>query len=275
MPEGDTIFRTAQVVRSVLVGRRILAARANPGRSWRVPGRLPSVVGSTVTAVEARGKHLLVRFSAGLTLHTHLGMRGSWHRYATGERWRRARSLAAVFLEVDGGVAVCFNPAVLELLSEAQLARHPVLRALGPDLLAESFDAEEAIARLRDSRDRPIDEALLDQRAVAGIGNVYKSELLFLERVHPTRRIGELDDASLRDLLLRGRALLAENVRGGTRVTTGAAARAGAALWVYGRAGRPCRRCGSIILSARHGDTPRTTYWCPRCQPANAGRPLG
>lgn len=270
MPEGDTIFRTAQVVRSALVARHILAARANPGPSWQVPGRLSGVVGSTVTAVEARGKHLLICFSVGLTLHTHLGMHGSWHRYASGERWRRARSHAAVVLETEEDVAVCFNPAVLQLLSEAQLARHPALSALGPDLLDDRFNAEDAIARLRDNPDRPIGEALLDQRSVAGIGNVYKSELLFLEGVHPTRRIRGLDHASLRDLLQRARALLSENIRGGARVTTGhAGARAGAALWVYGRAGRPCRRCGSLVLSARHGRTPRTTYWCPRCQPAN------
>jgi endonuclease-8 len=281
MPEGDTIFKTAAALRELLVGRAVLAARA------RTPGpAINRVVGSRVSSVEPLGKHLVIHFDNGLALHTHLRLGGSWHRYAPGERWRRPAWQARVVLEVPDHVVVCFNAPVAELLEERAVEHHPAIKSLGPDLLAPSFDVHEAFRRLRARSTMSIAEALLDQRALAGIGNVYKNEILFLERVHPWRTVGELDDASLRRLLATAERLLRLNVQPGRlgRTTTHGdpvAARGAARLWVYGRAGRPCLRCGTRIQSRRQGqgthampehrvgtrEQARVAYWCPACQP--------
>jgi endonuclease-8 len=265
MPEGDTIFRTADVLRRALVGSRVLraGAQARPGLS-RVPD-LSVLVGSTVQAVEARGKHLLIGLSGGRWLRTHMRMKGSWHRYRPGEPWRLPPSRATCWLETDAAVAVCFDAPELELLTDASLARHPRLGALGPDLLAPSFETDEAVRRLLADPARPLGEALLDQRAVAGMGNVYKSEVCFIERLDPWAPVGSVEEPALRRALATARRLLAANTSGGGRVTTGVRT-PGRSLWVYGRAGRPCRRCGTRILSRRQGDQARLTYWCPRCQ---------
>jgi endonuclease-8 len=275
MPEGDTLFRTAAGLRPHLVGRVVTAARA------RAPGpRIERVVGQEVTAVEAVGKNLLVRFANGLELRTHLRMHGSWHRYRPGERWRRPAGRAVVVLEVADAVAVCFDAPVVELLEVQAERLHEPLASLGPDATADEFDRSEALRRLRspERAGRTIAEALLDQRALAGVGNVYKSEVLFVERVDPFARVGDLGGATLGRLVDRARALLLANRSSVARVTTGPAGdgRASALgpaappgrgrLWVYGRSGRPCRRCGSPIRSRRHGELPRTTYWCPSCQ---------
>ena len=273
MPEGDTLHRTADGLRPYLVGREVLAARtAGPGARPQV-GR---VIGATVTGVEAVGKNLLVRFDNGLELRTHLRMTGSWHRYRPGERWRRPPSRARLVLEVPGAVAVCFDAPVVELLEMRVEGLYPPLAALGPDLLDPAWGPElaaEALRRLRDPgrADRTIGEALLDQRALAGIGNVYKSEVLFLERVDPWARVGALPDATLAALVATARRLLVANAdrrAGPERITTDRArAAAGAPVWVYDRAGRPCRRCGTPIERRRQGtDLPRLTFWCPRCQ---------
>ncbi len=208
-------------------------------------------------------------------------MNGSWHRYRPGERWRRPPSRARLVLEVPGAVAVCFDAPVVELLEQRAEALHPSLGALGPDLLAPDFDAAEAVRRLRDpSRaGMTIAEALLDQRALAGIGNVYKSELLWIERglaVRAGRRRRRRD--ARRGSSRRARRLLLANAtaaRGPERVTTAGDRGAPGPLYVYGRTGRPCRRCGTPIASRRQGrDLPRTTYWCPTCQarPSLTGR---
>jgi endonuclease VIII len=274
VPEGDTLHRTADGLRPYLVGRPVTAARSGG------PGAVPQtarLVGSTVTAVEAIGKNLLIRFDNGLELRTHLRMNGSWHRYRPGERWRRPPARARLVLEVPGAVAVCFDAPVVELFETRAEGLHAALARLGPDLLAEDFatagGAAEALRRLRDPAraDRSIAEALLDQRSLAGIGNVYKSEILFIERVDPWARVRDLDDASVSRLIATARQLLVANAdprRGPERVTTGGdRAAAGQPLWVYGRAGRPCRRCGTLIGRRRQGrDLPRLTYWCPRCQ---------
>jgi endonuclease-8 len=265
MPEGDTIFRTAEVLRAVLVGRDVTAARAQPGPGLRRVPDLRRLVGARVTSVEARGKHLLIGFDNGQMLRTHMRMKGSWHRYRPGERWRRPAPEATVVLETAEAVAVCFNAPVAELLTDLQLGRNRSLVALGPDLLAADFDADEAVRRLRGRPDIELGEALLDQRAVAGIGNVYKSEVCFIERLDPWRRVAVVEDASLEGALRTAARLMRANLRGGARVTTGNPAR-GHALWVYGRVGRPCLRCGTPIRSARQGELARVTYWCPRCQ---------
>jgi endonuclease-8 len=276
MPEGDTIFRSADVLRRHLLGGVVLEAWSQPRPGLaRVP-RLSRLVGSRVESVEARGKHLLIGFSGGLWLRTHLRMRGSWHRYRVGEAWRLPESRASAVLRTEAAVAVCFDAPEVELLTSGELERHAALGALGPDLLGASFDADEAVRRLLSSPSVPLGEALLDQRAVAGIGNVYKSEVCFVERLDPWAPVGAVHPDALRAALATARRLLQANVRGGARVTTGVGA-PGRSLWVYSRAGRPCRRCGTLVAGRRQGEQARMTYWCPRCQPAltpaGGGRP--
>lgn len=273
MPEGDTLHRVASGLRPYLVGRRVIAARA------RLPGpQVGRLSGATITEIEALGKNLLIRFDNGLELRTHLRLHGSWHRYRPGERWRRPEARASLVLEVPDAVAVCFDAPVVELFERRAEALHPSLGRLGPDLLDPSFDAPDAIRRLRDPARASLEvaEALLDQRAMAGIGNVYKNEVLWIERVSPFTPIAELDDATLGRLVSTARRLLVENIgsrgrvghRRAERVTTGGDRRAaGDPLWVYRRTARPCRRCRTPIRSVRQGrELPRTTYWCPSCQ---------
>jgi endonuclease-8 len=268
VPEGDTIHRTAAGLRPHLVGRPVTGARAHrPGPA------VHRIVGATITGVESLGKNLLIRFDNGLELRTHLRLNGSWHRYRPGERWRRPPGRARLVLETPDAVAVCFDCPTVELFEQRAEALHPSLGRLGPDLLAPEFDAAEALRRLRhpSRTDLTIAEALVDQRALAGIGNVYKSELLWIERVSPFRRVAELDDATLERLLATGRRLMRANAdrrRGAERVpTAGRRAGAGEPLWVYGRRDRPCRGCGTPIRAIQQGpELPRTTYWCPRCQ---------
>jgi endonuclease-8 len=273
MPEGDTLARIAAGLRPVLIGQTVTAARA------RLPGpNVERVIGRTGTDVLSMGKNLLIRLDNGLELRTHLRMNGTWHRYRPGEHWRRAPARAVLVLEVPGAVAVCFDAPVVELFETRAEALHPTLGRLGPDLLDPAFDAREALRRLREPQRAAMEigPALLDQRALAGIGNVYKSEVLFIEGVSPFARVADLDDATLARLIERARNLLVANVRrapGPERVTTrdpsGRRALAPGALWVYRRASRPCRRCGTLIRAAQQGnDLPRTTYWCPACQPA-------
>jgi endonuclease-8 len=256
MPEGDTLARTAAGLRPYLLGRSVTGARA------RLPGpQVARVVGSTITGVDALGKNLLIRFDNGLEIRTHLRMNGTWHRYRPGEAWRRPAARARLVIEVPGAVAVCFDAPVVELFEQRAEALHPSLSQLGPDLLDPAFDADEALRRLREpSRAQTsIAEALLDQRALAGIGNIWKNETLFVERVNPFVAVAALDDATLQRLVATARRLL------------GAAAGRSrhARLNVYRRTGRPCPRCGAPIASIQQGsELPRTTYWCPRCQGA-------
>jgi endonuclease-8 len=275
MPEGDTLFRTAAGLRPYLVGRDVTAARTQG------PGPVPQVhrvVGRRIDAVEARGKNLLIRFDGGLELRTHLRMHGSWHRYRPGERWRRPPGRARLVLEVPGSVAVCFDAPVVELFETRAESLHPSLSALGPDLLDPEADLDEVRRRLRhpDRSAMEIGPALLDQRALAGIGNVIKNETLWIEAVSPFVPVAALDDATLDRLVATARRILRENVdprRGPERVTTRGDRAAAGPLYVYGRADRPCRRCGTAIRVVRQGtDLPRSTYWCPTCQ-ANEERP--
>jgi endonuclease VIII len=267
MPEGDTIFRTATVLRETLVGHRITDARAQAGPGLRRVPDLSRVVGADVVSVESRGKHLLIGFGNGLTLRSHLRMTGSWHRYRTGERWRLPAHRASAILVTGESVAVAFDTPVVELLTDADLRRSRPLLQLGPDLLDADFDADEAVRRLRERDVEELGNALLDQRAVAGIGNVVKSETCFIERLDPWASVSALTDDQLRSALTTARRLLKSNTGGGARVTTGNPRR-GQQLWVYSRAGRPCRRCGMLVRSAPQGELARTTYWCPRCQPS-------
>jgi endonuclease-8 len=274
VPEGDTLFRTATVLREILAGKVVTAARGRPDGP-----ALGRVVGSNVDRVAAQGKHLLIDFSAGLTLHTHLRMHGSWHRYRAGERWRRSPSRAVAVIEVRDAVAVCFDAPTVELLDTRAVALHPYLSALGPDMLGAAFDVDEAVRRLRDAsrREHAIGDALLDQTAQAGLGNVYRSEVCWIERVDPFASVAVLDDATLRRLLVTGQRLIEANRNTPLRTTTpdalGGAPGAGGPhrgerLFVYGRSGRPCRRCAAPIRTRTGGPLARRTYWCPTCQPA-------
>ncbi len=273
MPEGDTLFRTAAGLRPYLVGRDVTSARTQG------PGATPQVqriVGKRIDAVEAHGKNLLIRFDGGLELRTHLRMNGSWHRYRPGERWRRPPGRARLVLEVPGSVAVCFDAPVVELFEQRTEALHPSLSRLGPDLLAPDVDTGEALRRLRlpERADLEVAVALLDQRAMAGVGNVIKNEVLWIERVSPFARVADLDDAALERLIDASRRLLLANVdprRGPERITTAGDRGAPGPLYVYGRRGRPCRRCRTPIRVTRQGsDLPRSTYWCPSCQGVTA-----
>jgi endonuclease VIII len=270
MPEGDTIFRTATVLRRTLVGGVVRSAQARPGPLLlRVPD-LSVLGGFRVASVEARGKQLLMTFDDGrhrLTLRTHMRMSGAWHRYRPGEAWRLAQSRATVVLETDDAVAVCFDCPTVELLTDVGMARSRPLRTLGPDLLGAEFDADVALANLQRDALRPIGEVLLDQRRVAGIGNVVRNEALFMTRMSPWRPIGEADEETLRRVVLTAQEILARSASGAARVTTGDV-RPGARLFVYRRAGRPCRRCGTLIRVSRQTDLARRTYWCPNCQGA-------
>jgi endonuclease-8 len=262
MPEGDTLHRTALGLAPHLVGRTVEGARVRPGGP-----QVGRVVGAGITGVEAVGKNLLIRFDNGLELRTHMRMNGSWHRYRPGERWRRPPARAVLVLEVPGAVAVCFDAPVVELFETRAEPIHPTLSRLGPDLLAPDWGPgmeDEAVARLADPAraDLAISTALLDQRALAGIGNIWRNETLFHEGVDPWARVGDLDEATLRSLVRTAHRLLRASVD---------TAPGRAPMWVYGRAGRPCRRCGTLVRSAaQDAAIGRTTFWCPGCQGAPA-----
>lgn len=287
MPEGDTIFRAAAALRRALAGKVVTGFETVLPALARVDAGAP-LAGRTVEDVRAAGKHLLVAFSGDLLLRTHMRMRGSWHLYRPGERWRRPRHAMRVVLAVADAVAVAFDVPVAELLTREAAARQRDLAAMGPDLLDPGFDAAEAARRLR-ARAGPEEEiadVLLDQRVLAGIGNVFKSEVLFAAGVHPVRSPASLADAEVDALLRHARRMLAANVagagldagRGDPRAFTGRRRTTGRldpreALWVYDRAGLPCRRCGTRIETLRRGLHARVTYLCPRCQDGNARAP--
>ena len=263
MPEGDTIWRAARTLHAALAGKSVLAfSSALPVVA--AAARRRGVVGRTVEAVEARGKHLLVRFEGGSVLHTHQGMRGAWHVFRRNGDWRRRAPRARAVIETADAVALCFLSPVVEMLSPAEAGAHPALARLGPDLLEPAFDPVVARRRLRQRAELEIGVALLDQTALAGIGNVYKSEVLFLRGISPLARVGDLDDVTLDALVATSRDLMRRNLGAGMRRTTSALAPG--RLWVYRRSGQPCRKCGSAIRRAVQGEGARATWFCPTCQ---------
>ena len=271
MPEGDTIFRTARALHRALAGRVVTRFEsAFPGLT-RVHEDTP-IVGRTIDSVEPRGKHLLFAFSGDLFLRTHLRMNGLWGIYRPNELWRPSRQ--RILIATHNAVAVGFSIPVAEFLTARTLARHKQLSTLGPDLAAEQFAPADALERLGTRRDEAIADALLDQRAMAGIGNVFKSEVLFVAGVNPFARTGGLTDDELGRVVNVARRLLRANAWdrphgewAGRRRTTTNSLSPQKALWVYGRAGQPCHRCGTTILSRKTGLHARVTYWCPTCQP--------
>ncbi len=274
MPEGDTLFRTARTLHKALAGRVVTSFETVLPALARIDQDHP-IAGRTVVAARAVGKHLLIEFSGELYLRTHMRMSGSWHIYRPGERWRRSRAAMRVVVATDQYVAVAFDVPVAEFLTARDLERHEELRALGPDLLGEAFDAGEAARRLRALPDAPLTDVLLNQRVMAGVGNVFKSEVLFVSGLDPFRTVASLTDAQVAKLIAVAHELLRANVIdagsvgaatwGGYRRTT-RRADPDARLWVYGRAGKPCRRCGTPISYLKQGADARGTYWCPRCQ---------
>lgn len=262
MPEGDTIYRTAAVLRTVMELQKIEKAES-PNGSVVTDGLQPA----TIDSVEARGKHLLMHLEGGMTIHSHMGMTGSWHVYRATEIWhkpRRQAALALTFGDPPRRQVVCFSPKLLELLSGEVLRRHRWLSRLGPDLLGARFDVRAAVARFRRHPTKAIGEAIMDQSIVCGVGNVYKSELLFLEQLHPVTSVERLSDEQLRRLLSRSRALMRQNLEGYPRRTRFGID--GSRTWVYGRSGQACLKCATVIRIRRQGDLGRTTYWCPNCQ---------
>ena len=259
MPEGDTIFRTAGTLRRWVEGREVTAARG---------AGLERVVGATVAAIDTRGKHLLIRFSSGLVLHTHMRMSGSWHVYPRGGRWQRPAAQARAVLECGERIAVCFNAPVVELLADHQERVHPGLTHLGPDVLDEDFDLDEAVRR---AATRPaamvMGELLLDQGVLAGLGNVYRCEALFLQGLDPAAPRRSISEEQLRLLITVARDLIRANAGPGATFRRDVGLGPERAF-VYGRSGRPCRRCGTTIRSAPLGVQARTAFWCPSCQQA-------
>jgi endonuclease-8 len=260
VPEGDTLHRAAARVGGALIGDVLVAVAGSHPSIQREGGRLR---GGTVTSVEAIGKHLLVHTDAGWSLRTHLGMTGRWDVYAPTERWRTSEGKARVVLRTQTAVAVCFAaPTVAVGLTGAIMGD---LDRLGPDLATPEPDGAAIVQRARAAGAATMADLLLDQTVASGIGNVYKSEILYLERVDPGTDPIDLADDELRKVYARANRLLLANLTGGARTTTGNRGRGN--YWVYGRGGKSCRRCGTIIATSRHGDLARRTYWCPTCQP--------
>ena len=273
MPEGDTIHRAASTLHSALAGRAVVRFETALAQLSVVDDQAP-VRGRIVERVAAIGKHLLMHFSGDLVLRTHMRMHGSWHIYRPGERWRRPRRDMRVVVATEVYEAVAFNVPVAEFRTAATLERDDVIQGLGPDLLDPAVDLDEAVRRLQALGDVPLGEAILTQRAVAGIGNVFKSEVCFAARLSPFVPVSSLDGRTLRAVLEVAVRQMHLNVPTGSagvpppigRRTTGRMNPA-EGLWVYGRAGAPCRVCGTPISLRKTGVEARLTYYCERCQP--------
>lgn len=257
MPEGDTIHYAAHRIRPLLAGAVPDEIRTVHPRFARDdwPGRLS---GRALTGVDARGKHLFLRFEGDLVIHSHLRMTGAWGTSAAGGRWQRSPRRAWLVLRARGHEIVQFDGPVLELLTAARARADPRISALGPDIVADAFDEDEVLRRLRhEDPTRGVGDALLDQRTVAGIGNIWKSEGCFDAAVDPWRPVGTVGDEEIRAILRAARPRMRDSARGGRQMRE---------RHVYGRVGRPCPRCGTAIRRRGQGDEHRSTFWCPQCQ---------
>ncbi|WP_018953978.1 DNA-formamidopyrimidine glycosylase family protein [Thioalkalivibrio sulfidiphilus] len=269
MPEGDTLHKLAKALQLRLQGQTIRLTHLRG-----VPPRTP-LPGGRVESVTAEGKHLLIRFAdeegVAQVLRTHLGLWGGWHQYAPGEAWRKPARQAWVVLQTDGAVFVCFNAREVEVMSATGVRRQGLMARLGPDLLGAEVDLAALPARAREilPGEAPLVDVLLDQRIASGIGNVYKSELLFLLGLAPLTPLEAVSDETLVAAYALARDLLSRNLGYGPRTTRFESDGRGH-LWVYGRRDAPCLKCGSAIHYARLGRDQRGTYWCPNCQ-GNAG----
>ena len=258
MPEGDTLHRTARTLDQVLAQQRLTRVRSS------VPAIAGAeLVGHVVEEVTARGKNLLIRFDDGRVLHTHLRMQGSWHVYRPGERFQRPEHQARVVLEVADALAVCFSAPTVRLLAAHAVENDPYLSGLGPDLIAADFDQEQAIAGLSALGDLPLGEAVMKQTALAGIGNIWKSETLFVCQRNPFLPVSTLSHEALAEIVLSARRLLQASVHSKAALGSVEGGRGG--LWVYGRSGQACRKCGTTVRMQRQAEQ-RSTYFCPQCQ---------
>ncbi|MFF2370382.1 DNA-formamidopyrimidine glycosylase family protein [Agromyces sp. NPDC058110] len=258
MPEGDTVFRAAGRLRAALAGSELVRT------DFRVPRYAAAdLSGEVVEEVVSRGKHLLIR-TGEWSIHSHLKMEGEWRVLRPGERWPKPAHLARVVLETPTATAIGFELGLVEVLARGD--DEAALAYLGPDLLGPDWNADEAVRRLRAHADVPIAVALLDQRNLAGLGNVYVNELCFLRGIRPDREVATVPDVPV--VVALGRRLIVANRDRAARVTTGVDRR-GQRLWVYGRAGEPCRRCGTRIERGELGRSEleqRIAFWCPNCQ---------
>ena len=280
MPEGDTIFRTARSLGRALTGRPITGFRSTYPRLTRFHDDTP-LTGQSIEGVESRGKWLLIRFSGGATLATHMLMSGSWHIYRHGERWQKPRFDMRIVLETNEYIAVGFKVPVAEMHSAQSLARDRRIPGSAIDVLSAEFDAVEVERRMLAHGTEEIGDVLLHQAVIAGVGNVFKSEVCFVTGIHPFARVSALVPEQRKALIGAAQGLVRANVledSGDTIVTYGGrhrrtthASDPGASLWVYGRHGEPCRRCGDPVRRRLQGPDARVTFWCASCQPMPDG----
>lgn len=280
MPEGDTVFRTARSMGRALVGQPITGFRSNYPLLTRFHDDTP-ITGQTVDRVESRGKWLLIHFSGGATLVTHMLMNGSWHLYRHGERWRKPARDMRIVLENRQYQAVAFTVPVARIYTAQALAREKRIPPPCSDVLSEDFDHVAAAVRMRICADEEIGDVLLHQQVLAGVGNVFKSEICFVEGINPFCRVASLSDEQLTALIRTAQKLVAANIledSGGMIVTYRGQQRRTThntspqeSLWVYGRSAAPCRRCGFAIRHRLQGPDARVTFWCKECQPMPDG----
>jgi endonuclease VIII len=275
VPEGDTIFRAARALNRALAGSAVTRFETVLPQLSRIDDDSP-LRGRTIDSVEAAGKWLQMRFSGGLVLLTHMLMNGSWHIYRPGERWRRPAGDMRVLVATENMMAVGFRIPVAEFHTEDSLRRRRGFRDLGPLVLAPEFDQAAAAANLRARPELQVGVALLTQSVLAGLGNVFKSEVCFAARVNPFRRVETLSILEIAELMNFSRKFMSDNVwetsnghpvtyKGFRRTTRRADSLE--RLWVYRRCGEPCRVCNTAIVSQKQGMDARVTFWCPRCQP--------
>jgi endonuclease-8 len=267
VPEGDTIFRAARTLNRALAGHIVTGFESVLPKLTRIHEDAP-ITGRTVIQVVSRGKWMVMGFSGDLFLLTHMRMNGSWHIYRPGEAWKRSRFHMRVAISTADFVAVGFDVPVAEFHSTASLARHPEFSRLGEDVLGADFDEQAAVAQLKSRPDLETADALLLQSLLAGIGNVFKSEICFACGVNPFRLVASLTQDELLCLVRTARKYLLENIgeAAGFRHTTGRSNPA-ERFWVYQRHDAPCRRCGALIEARKQGSSARVTFWCPQCQP--------
>jgi endonuclease-8 len=276
MPEGDTIFRTARTLGRAFTGKTITRFQSAYAQLTQADDQAP-FSGETVLEIESRGKWLLIHFSGGRILATHMLMSGSWHIYRPGERWQQPRANMRILIETADFIAVGFRIPVAHIHTAESLARDTKISNPQRDVLSPNFLQDEATSRLLTQPNAELADALLNQSVLAGVGNVFKSEICFLASLSPFRPVGTLSPAQAEEVVAIARKLLAANVledsgdqivtfQGRHRRTTHNADPK-ASLWVYGRKNEPCRRCGEPIQRCLQGTGARSTYWCPRCQP--------
>ena len=280
MPEGDTVFRTARALGRALVAKPVTGFRTTYPLLARFDDDTP-LTGQLVRSVESRGKWLLIHFSGGGTMATHMLMSGSWHIYRPGERWQRPRTNMRILIENNEYVAVAFNVPVAKMLQSDEIERLLPIPQTTIDVLSQDFDMAEVARRILACGAEQIGDVLLRQQVIAGVGNLFKSEVCYVTATNPFSTVAALDAEKIQALIATSRRLLKANVVEdsdemfvtdlGRRRRTTHASDPGASLWVYGRQGEPCRRCGQPIRRRLQGPDARVTFWCPQCQPMPDG----